>query len=56
MSNDDIRLADFLPAQGLFQVALAEKHAAPYYLSIDKLARGIIGKLFPNADQPEKTD
>ncbi|HTS18415.1 MAG TPA: hypothetical protein VMP11_12640 [Verrucomicrobiae bacterium] len=55
-SAGDIRLADFLPAQGLFQVALAEEHAAPYYLSIDKLARGIKHKLFPEADQPGKTD
>ncbi len=49
-SEGDIRLADFLPGQGLLQVRLAEQTAARYFLLIDNLARQIIHKLFPKAD------
>jgi hypothetical protein len=50
-SEGDLRLADFLPAQGLFQVRLAEQSATQYFLLIDSLARQIIRKLFPKACQ-----
>lgn len=43
----EVRLADLLIFQGIFQVIYAEKDAVPYYLYIDSLARQIIAKLFP---------
>src|SRR5262249_27999880 len=48
----DVPLVDLPLFHGFFQVIYAEADAMPYYLFIDKLARQIIAKLFPNKNQP----
>jgi hypothetical protein len=44
---EQVRLAAFLFGQGVFQVALAQQNALPYFLKIDAVARHILAKLFP---------
>lgn len=51
----DARIADFLIGQGVFQAAYAEQNARPYFLYVDGLARQIISKLFPGANEGEES-
>lgn len=51
----DARMADFLIGQGVFQAAYAEQDARPYFLYVDGLARQIISKLFPGANEGEES-
>jgi hypothetical protein len=51
----EARMADFLIGQGVFQAAYAEQDARPYFLYVDGLARQIISKLFPGANEGEES-
>jgi hypothetical protein len=53
-SIEEVRLAGFLVAQGIFQAVMAKKYAIPYFLYIDHLARQIVQKLYPSAGKHER--
>ena len=57
--SEEVPIADLLIGQGLFQVTYTRKNAVPYFLYVDRLAREIRVKVFPEDrrdDESTKTD